>query len=41
MHKKTNKKNNNKRGNGKRAKKPKLMVQQPAREAMEKNKKRV
>jgi hypothetical protein len=34
-------KNNNKRGNGKRGKNPKLMVQQPAREAMKKNKKRV
>ena len=34
-------KNNNERGNEKRGKKPKLMVQQPAREAMEKNKKRV
>jgi len=33
-------KNNNKRGNEKRGKKPKLMVQQPAREAMEKNKKK-
>ena len=34
-------KKNNKRGNGKRGKKPKLIVQQPARELMEKNKKRV